>query len=344
MKQKISLIFLLLNFLSVISINAQKRTEDFQITIPEERNIKSAFKTIRLIDVRPDTTNVGIVQKGAFNAKARVIPSTALRNQFQNLLTSVTNQESIDGELVLYLKQFYFAEVTGAISEKGYCYFQAYLFSKNKDEKFQLVDEIDSVIVHSSMDVTKATMRKGSALVSNFILKNIYTRDNSNVAYTYEELKNYDKIAKEKFPLYNSSSLPDGLYTNFQNFRELNVSNVPAVNIKSTTNGEKVYKVYTNKNDKEKEVDKSDYYAMVYKGIPYIYSDMDNAFLKMTKKNNDDYYFTAKAKATAKTGNVIAATAFFGIIGGLIASEAKSEFEMKLDYLNGGFIPIKQID
>lgn len=345
MKQKISIIILLINFLSVISITAQKRTEDFQINIPEERNIKSAFKTITLIDARPDTTNVGIVQKGAFNAKAKVVPVTPLRNQFQNLLTSITNKDSEDGELVLYLKQFYFAEVTGAISEKGYCYFQAYLFSKNKEEKFQLVDAMDSVIVHSSMDVTKATMKKGSALVSNFILKNLYNKDNSNAAYTYEEVKNYDNIAKQKLALYNSSTLPDGLYTNFQNFRELIVSNVPVVNIKSTPNGDKAYKVYTSKNDKEKEVDKSDYYAMVYKGIPYVYSDTDHAFLKMTKKNADgDYYFTAKAKATAKTGNVIAASAFFGIIGGLIAADAKSEFEMKLDYLNGGFMPIKEID
>lgn len=345
MKTKISVVILLINFLSVINITAQKRIEDFQINIPEERNVKSAFKTITLIDARPDTTNVGIVQKGAFNAKAKVIPVTPLRDQLQNLLAAMTNQESQEGELVLYLKQFYFAEVTGAISEKGYCYFQAYLFSKNKEEKFQLVDEIDSVIVHSSMDVTKATMKKGSALVSNFILKNLYNKDNSNIAYSYEELKKYDKIAKQELPLYSSAIVPDGLYTNFQNFRELIISNIPVANIKTTPDGAKAYKVYTKINDKEKEVDKSDYYAMVYKGTPYVYSEMDRAFLKMTKKNDDnDYYFTAKAKATAKTGNIIAASAFFGIIGGLIAADAKSEFEMKLDYLNGGFMPVREIE
>lgn len=160
---------LFITLLLFIFCNAQKRTEDFQISIPENRSIKSAFKTIKLIDARPDTTNVGIVQKGAFNAKARVVSNVPLQNQFQNLMDKIVSPDSQNGELVLYLKQFYFAEVTGAISEKGYCYFQSYLFSKNDDGKYQLVDEIDSVIVHSSMDVTKATMRKGSELVSNFI-------------------------------------------------------------------------------------------------------------------------------------------------------------------------------
>lgn len=83
---------------------------------------------------------------------------------------------------------------------------------------------------------------------------------------------------------------------------------------------------------------------MVYQGISYVHSDIDNAFIKIDKKDDGNYYFTAKAKSTAKTGNVVLASAFFGIIGGLIASDANSEFEMKLDYLNGGFIPIKELE
>lgn len=339
------ILFLFLIF--IVSIfSAQKRTEDFQISIPDNRSIKSSYKKINLIDVRPDTTNIGIIQKGAFNTKARVIPSVPLKTQIQNLLTSIVSKDSGDGELLLYLKQFYFAEVTGAMSEKGYCYLQAYLFSKNDEGKFQLLDKVDSVIVHSSMDVTKATMKKGSELISNFIIKNAYQKKNTNDSFTYEQVKNYDKIVKQDLPLYNNDKLRDGLYVDFKNFKEQNTSEVSLAKIKTTPDGSKAFKIFTNADGKEKEIrNKSDYYAIVFEGIPYIYSNMDHAFTRMEKNQNDgDFYFKAKAKATAKTGNVIAAAAFFGIIGGLIAADANSEFEMKLDYLNGGFIPIKEAD
>jgi hypothetical protein len=46
---------------------------------------------------------------------------------------------------------------------------------------------------------------------------------------------------------------------------------------------------------------------------------------------------------TAKTGDVIAASIFFGIIGGLLASDANATFEMKIDHINGGFIRTKEI-
>lgn len=37
------------------------------------------------------------------------------------------------------------------------------------------------------------------------------------------------------------------------------------------------------------------------------------------------------------------ASLFFGVVGALIASDANATFEMKLDYLNGGFIPVKEV-
>lgn len=63
----------------------------------------------------------------------------------------------------------------------------------------------------------------------------------------------------------------------------------------------------------------------------------------MTKSDDGDYYFKGRIKTNAKTGDVMVASVFFGIIGGLIASDASANFDLKLDYLNGGFIPVKEI-
>ncbi|MBW8359339.1 MAG: hypothetical protein K0M63_05995 [Weeksellaceae bacterium] len=340
--KKTALLFSLFSFSILFS---QARTEDFQISLPEKKVVKSLYKTIKVVDARVDTTNLGIVQKGAFNTKARVVPTVPINTQLQNVLNSLNASGSGDGEMLIYLKQLSFAEVTGAMSEKGYCYFQAFLFSKNGDGNYQPLNKIDSVIVHSSMDVTKATMRKGSEMIADFISKNIGRQNTAPEAYTYSEVLNYDLIEKNKYPLYSAPQLTDGLYGDFRKFRSQTPLEIPVSTVKAAADPSKLFKIYSNVSGKEKELKKSDYYALVYQGAPYLYSELDYAFVKATKRADGDYYLTAKAQTTAKTSDVMLASAFFGIIGGLIASasDANAVFEMKLDYINGGLVPVKEI-
>lgn len=336
--QKITILYALLITTFVFS---QNRTEDFVISLPETKAPTSLYKTIKLIDARIDSTSMGIVQKGAFNVKARVVPTTPLRTQFQNLLNAINNNDAKDGELVVYLKQFSFAEITGMVSEKGYCYVQAFLFSKNDEGKYQAIDKVDTVIVHSSMDVTKATMRKGSELLTKFITNNINKKNVNSESYSYSEIKDFDKIQKLKYNLYANQNLTEGLYANFENFRDQKPTDIKISNVKKVD--DKIVQVYFSENGKDKTINKSNYYALVYEGAPYIFSELDGGFKKLTKSDDGDYYFKGRIKTNAKTGDVMVASVFFGIIGGLIASDASANFDLKLDYLNGGFIPVKEI-
>ncbi|MEO6219895.1 MAG: hypothetical protein ABIO81_05670 [Ginsengibacter sp.] len=88
------------------------------------------------------------------------------------------------------------------------------------------------------------------------------------------------------------------------------------------------------------KVKAKDVYAIVYNGQPFIATEYGYYLLQ---KINEDFFFTGKAKVSAKTGDVIAASLFFGILGGLIASDSESIFEMKIDHSNGGFIRMKEI-
>ena len=55
-------------FLSVpLVICAQKRTEDFQLILPEKKVQNSLYNSIRFIDARYDTSLVGIIQRRALN-------------------------------------------------------------------------------------------------------------------------------------------------------------------------------------------------------------------------------------------------------------------------------------
>jgi len=335
-------ILLLLCIFVCSGFYSQKRTEDFSISLPDTKLEKSYYKTIKLVDARVDSTSLGIVQKGAFNTKAKVVPTTSLSIQLQNLLDHINGANTEEGTIVMYLKQLYFAELTGAFSEHGYCYFQAYLFAKNDNGTYSYLDQIDSVVDHSSMDVTKATMKKGSEMVSNFISKNISKKATPADQYTFEDIKNFDDIEKQKLSLYHSTDLKDGVYTNYNSFKNQEPSEKTISNVKFYGKSSKIIKIYETIEGKEKEIKKNNTFAIVYQGVPYIYLSIEDAFAKAEKRDGD-FYFSGKIKSTAKTGDVILASAFFGIVGGLLASGPSAvPFELKLDYINGGFIPLKE--
>lgn len=332
----VSLAVCLTSFLS-----AQKRTEVFTIAVPSEKVDKSYYKNIRLIDERTDTTSLGIVQQGGLNAKARVIPSTSLSSQFQSVLNGINNENAEDGTLVLYLKQLYFAEVTSAFTEHGYCYFQGFLFSQNNDGTYSLLDKTEMVIDHKAADVTKETLRKGSEMLSDFIVKNAGKKPETMNHYTFEELKNYDDIDKQAISLYNSTILKDGLYRDYSSFKNQQPQQ-EITNVKFYGNQPKIHKIFETADGKEKEIRKDDIYAIVYQGEPYIYLPIENLFTKAEKRDND-YYFTGKIRSTGSNVGKVTIGMFFGVMGALIASNPAYPFEQKIDYINGGFIPMKEI-
>ncbi len=320
---------------------SQKRTEDFTITLPSKKVDKSYYKTIKLIDDRIDTTSLGIVQQGGLNAKARVVPTSRLSDQFQSILDSINDENTEDGTLVLYLKQLYFAEVTSAFTEHGYCYFQGFLFAKNNDGTYSLIDKTDKVIDHRAADVTKETLRKGSEMLGDFIVKNVTEKSEATNHYTFEELKNFDAVDKQTISLYYSNELKDGVYRDYNSLKNQQPQQAIS-NVKFYGNQPKIHRVFEAVDGKEKEIKKDDIYAIVYKGEAYIYLPIENLFTKAEKRDND-YYFTGKIRSTGANMEKVNVGMFFGVMGALISSNPAYPFEQKIDYINGGFIPIKEI-
>ncbi|STC91571.1 hypothetical protein [Chryseobacterium carnipullorum] len=83
MKNTVQKIQVLIALCLAVFLFSQKRVEDFTISLPDQKLEKSYYKTITLIDNRIDTTSLGIVQKGAFNTKARVVPRPVYRISFR---------------------------------------------------------------------------------------------------------------------------------------------------------------------------------------------------------------------------------------------------------------------
>ncbi|WP_027381193.1 hypothetical protein [Chryseobacterium daeguense] len=332
-------------FLTVISFStvlfAQKRTEDFTIGLPSQKVNKSYYKNIQIIDKRIDTTSIGIVQQGALNAKARVVPTSPLSDQFQSILNSVNGENTEDGSLVLYLKQLYFAEVSKAFTEFGYCYFQGFLFAKNQDGTYSLLEKTDTVIEHKSADVTKEILRKGGEMLGKFIAENASKKPETTEHYTLDQVKNFENIDKQSVSLFNSAQLKDGIYRDYNSLKNQQPQQEIS-SVKFYGNQPKIHRIFETVDGKEKEIKKDDIYAIIYQSEPYIYLAFENLFTKAEKRDND-YYFVGKLRSTSPNINNLSIGMFFGVVGVLLTSNPAYPFEQKIDYINGAFIPIKEI-
>lgn len=325
--------FLVISFL--VSA-AQNRTRDFAITLPEQRISNSLYSRITVIDGRFDTSHMGVVQMGAFNARAKVIPVVPFPVQLQNVLQGLTDSSASAGELLLHLHQLSFAEVTGAVSERGYYYFSADLYARNNDS-YQMLGKIDTVVMIKAMDVTKALFRHGSNTIHSFLGQHLQRKPASEEQFSYDDILNMAEIEKKKIKLYTTDAYVNGIYNSYTSF----FSQVPDRQATVEMKKGNISKIrITDSTGKIQKLSSDDIYAVVHEGIAYIATEYGYYLLR---KENSDFYFIGKAKVTASTGSVVAASMFFGVIGGLIASNAHADFEMKIDHRNGGFVRLREI-
>ena len=294
------------------------------------------YNTIQYLDSRQDTTNMGIVQLGVFNNKARVVPRIPFSRQLTILLNALTDSTAQNGRLLLQLKQLNFAEVTGSMSEKGYFYFRANLYA-DSNGAYQRIATIDTLTTVSGMDVTKMNLRQGNKLISGFIANHLVSRPADAVYYSRNDVINIDSIEKLRIKLYTTPSYTDGVYLTYRAFKDQTPDKPIMAELK---NGNISSVKTTDESGRSTKVKSKNVYAVVYQGRPFVATEY--GFYSLEKRNND-FFFIGQAKVTANTANVIAASAFFGVLGGLMASNAEATFEMQIDHVSGGFIHIREI-
>lgn len=334
---KIVCVFVII-FLFASTLFSQKLTQEFELRVPEQKVEKSLYNKISFIDSRYDVTNMGIVQLGVFNRKAKVVSSIPFSDQLSAAMASLTPASAENGQLLLQLRQFNFAEVTSAVSEKGYCYIRALLYSK-KDRGYQRLNSIDTVFVVKSMDVTKSLLDGGSKVITNFISSNLLKLPTDSFFFSLNDVITIDDYEKKEIAVYNTEKFTDGIYSTYQSFKNQQPDKFATVEMKD----EKIISVKTNdETGKLSKVKSKDIYALVYDNHPYIATEFGYYLLR---KTSNDFFFTGKAKVNANTADVVAASLFFGIIGGLIASGSGTDatFDMKIDHINGGFIRLKEV-
>jgi len=327
---------------SIQSVFAQE-VEPLALDLPQAKVKGSLYNHIQLLDLRPDTSGIGIVQKGLFNRQVKLIAQESLEAQFNNILKSLNDESAKTSELVIQLRQLFFSELTSNYSEHGYFGFGATVYAK-KDSLYIPVKSIDTMVVVSGMDVTKKNIRSGSGLIVQFLHEAIQKTPEGSSGYTYNELLNFADVTKKTLKLYTSDTCIDGYYSSYKSFsnqvpdghffldgKEVNQKNVKVVDKKGVL----------------RKIKPETVYAIVYQGKPYISTPLN--YYPLTKTGNE-FYFTGKlSDVKNNSGSGVAMGAMYGAIGGALYGALAASYngnpiyEVKIYYLTGDFIRLKEI-
>ena len=316
-------------------LNAQI-IEKFSFAFPQKK-LPSLYNNIHVLDSRSDTLNMGFIKKSIINIPSIVVPQQPLHVQFKNILASLIDSTAKSRQLFIQLRRLAFAEVTGSLSEKGYFFFQAGLYTK-EPEGYKLISTIDTVSkISSGLDVTSALLKEGSKVVIDFVTQNLNKAPQEVQPCSYSDILKIDSIEKRKLELYTTTAFTDGLYRTYQSF----CRQKPDAQI--VVKGNQINDDILTPDDKGNltKINRGAVYAIVHNGQPYIATDFGYYLLR---KYKDNFFFTGRAKVNTETYDVMLARALMGRNGSLMAASSDLTFITAIDYLNGNFIRVKKIE
>lgn len=319
----------------------QKAIKEFKLELNDSITLDKLCN-IDIIDLRPDTSNCGVIQTGALNKKRLVKFLKPLKVQLNEMLDSLAKgTNDLTENFVLILRQFSFAEVTTATSESGSFYFRAGMY-KAQSENYLLVNSVDTVISFQKFDVTKTLLSIGNKSIVDFVIESVNKTPMNNDTYSFKQLQEIEKIEKSKIPLYKNKSLLNGVYLSFDDFKTQTPNYIDFKIKKKKNNDIKSISVWDSAEKEYKKINKEYIYAFVNNGQMYIATKY--GYYPLFKVNND-FFFTGRDRVNADSGGVFVAGLLFGAVGGALASNSSASmyFYMKIDHTNGMFIHLKEI-
>jgi hypothetical protein len=320
----------LLMLLSATAVVAQTYPEDFPIPLSDQIVHNSLYKTIDFVDTRP--------YDGLLNRKPKYITAMPIGNQLKNLMKTLTDSTAKEGSLLLQLRLFNFAEITGTASEKGNFYLRAVLYSKINGY-YQKINSLDTVVARQTgINLSKPMLENGGEIISRFIMNSLLLTPPDSTSFSLQSVKKLDSIEKQKIPLYTAVTYKDGIYFSYGSFK----NQIPDQQIKAsiTADSTKLFAVKTIENGKKKHINPKDAYAAVYKGVPYIATKYG---YYPAEKINNDFFFTGDIAMRGNAGDVTAGFIMLGVVGGGLATLPDEEvYYMRIDHTNGEFVRIQE--
>jgi hypothetical protein len=366
--KKILTCLLLLQIMVFQRANAQKQTnlqeidrykwlefKDVPLTVPSPN-----FYVADIIDTRPDTVGIGIVQTGAFNRKAIGAFVGGLPKSLQTYLNKNLPKKENAQPLLLNIVKLQVSEHTYTMSEeaKFHSFFEVYAI---KDGKY--VKVLDKKVVYEvtkGADVTNKHEKHIREAVD--VLFNEIVKQKKLDSLTINPVS-LETILAERFIDYPVLNTPvkKGFYTSIENFVN-NQPNITATKFHLKERKQQGITFYKLKLDSEIKENEDAMYSTkstsIIEDLRFIsdgvksYAKIDDKFFLITKDKDNNLTFlgydaTLIISSGASQGAIIGGLAG-GLLGAAIGSAAGRGNEngwrlYKIDLQTGQFVPTKAI-
>lgn len=336
MKQS-SILFLLLLF-AWCGAQAQEREvfKELTLSAPTSGFKNAGYRSVTVIDMRSDTMRCGKIKLGIMNRPATVVFKPSLAKQLTAMIP-YSADSAWSKELVLFITKLEFMEGVSGFSEKGVMVFEGALYEKDSLQ-YYLIQPISKEILLLKTDVTQELLQQGCNYFSSLLPEFAYKTGSRDNPLTYIELVKADSLAKRKIKVYNTDTLPNGVYMTYQAFKDLK----PDYQAKVVRKKMKIKSVtVTGKDGLPKEVFRGKVFVLVTDGIPFISTFKGYYPLRF---RDDEYTFVGKIHLDATQSQKSTASAMLGLLGYMMVQGGSDVYYLtKINYKDGSFIHLQEI-
>ncbi len=326
-------------FIAGFAVMAQDKVKYFELEYNGAKVENCLYNSIKLLDSREDTSSFGSVRIGMLDKEVKVVSDGSFETQLGVLLTKMSGESSGQTPLVFQLRRLKFVEKAEAGREYGYCFFRASIFS-SMSTGYKLISAIDTfMVVESKKEVTKQIIAYANKTFVNFVISALTIEPKQNTVLSLNEIVKIDSIEKAHIKVYTTDEYVNGVYRTFESFKD----QTPDYSLFSITFEDGEISEIKAKNDKNRlrTINSEEVYAIVNNGKPYISAEFGYYPLV---KNNNDFYFIGDDKVNYIKGQVVKSNSIFNPTEYVYTPlPITTQFEIKIDHMNGKFMRVKEI-
>lgn len=342
-----SILTLLLVISAVLSAKASSYSFETTTTITGKIN----FTYLKVIDLRYDTSKIGVLKTGPFNSRNELHTAGNFPDELTAFISTVSKRATKAPDTMLLVLYDYYIQDRPNGDEMGVYHFDGDFFV-GQNNSYKYLGGVDTLYeARSGWDVTnkvkQLSVDRFCAIVKMMSTKKDFA--SSDRTFTATEAGSYRQDACNQFASYHTDSLKHGVYYTLEDFLAQTPVDTPIIVKYEYEPGypSRPYCCYINKKGKAGSIVKNCFAVVTSTGA---YTCSAGRFSKL-KISNGQLLTPQYFKGMANTAGGAAMAGFmFGAVGYLVATSAtsgsqtnKALYEARLDPVTKTFRPMRRM-